>query len=282
MTTLNSFVTLAEFKDFFASRGGQPLQTDPVNDAVLELLLKGASEYIENETQRHFTPYIQTRYFDVPGTDEVDPRVLEMDDDLLEVLSITNGDGVTIPSTEYTLRPRNQSPYQHVRLTDNSTFYWASDGAGDTHDVIAVSGIWGYHNRYASAWQLGSTAAEAMDASETAYTVANGNSFRVGSLIRFDNELGYVSSISTNDLTTTRGENGSTAAAHETSINIYVWQTMTAAKQAVLEIANQAKARRVGQSLNNVETITPGGISISPRDIPKVAADFISAHRRYT
>lgn len=282
MTTLNAYATLAEYKAYVTSRGGQAIPTDPGDDAVLEMFLKAASEHIENETARRFTPYIQTRYFDVPGADEVDPRALEVDEDLLEVLSITNGDGVTIPSTEYVLRPRNQSPYIYIRLVDNSTYYWASDGAGDTHDVIAVSGIWGFHNRYSQAWLLGSTANEAMDLTETDYSVASGTNFAAGNLIRFDNEFGYISSKNNNDLTTTRGENGSTAATHLTSINVYIWQVMAAAKTAVLEITHQSDANRTGQSVSNTATVTAGGVVLSPRDVPAKAQEFIINFRRYT
>lgn len=282
MTTLGAFATLAEFKAYFTSRGGAQLSVDPADDAVLEQLLKQASSHIETQTGRRFMPSVETRYYDVPSVDSDDPRVLKLDGDLLEVLTLTNGDGTAIPSTEYTLRPRNTTPYSAIRLIDNSTYYWASDGAGDTHDVIAVYGIWGFHDRYSKAWATASTANEAMDTTETGYTVADGAPYKTGDIIRFDNELGYISAVSSNDLTITRGENGSTAASHLTSINVTIWQVMAEAKTAVLEIANQAKARRFGQSLNNTETITAGGIVVSPRDIPASAMSFIKTYRRYT
>lgn len=280
MTTLNSYATLADFKVFKTSRG-QSSTTDTTDDAVIELLLKAASRYVDTQTAREFYPYIQTRYFDLPSSDDIDLRTLKMDADLLEVISIVNGDGVTIPSTEYTLRPRNASPYIFVRLVDNSTYYWASDGAGDTHDVIAVTGIWGFHNRYTSAWLIGSTLAEDLDTSETGIDVASGTLFAVGDVIRFGNELGYVSAKATNTLTTTRAENGSTAATHLTSANVSIWQVMDELKNAVLEIAAQAYSRRFGQSSNATATVTAAGVVLSPRDIPAMATDFIRTYRRY-
>ena len=279
MTTLNCYATLAEFKAFTTDRSGS-ISTSSADDAVIERLLKTASRYLDTKTGRRFTPYIETRYFDVPSSDDIDPRLLEVDD-ILEIISVTNGDGVVIPSTEYALRPRNTSPAQGIRLVDNSTYYWASDGAGDTHDVIAVNGVYGFHDRYAQAWTLSTTAAEAMDASETGFDVTSGTGFAIGDLIRFDNELGYISAVVSNTLTTTRGENASTAATHLTAINVYIWQVMDEAKNAACEITNTAYKRRFGQSLSSTETISAAGIVLSPRDIPALAAEFISTYRRY-
>lgn len=281
MTTLNCYASLQEFKNFATDRGGNTPVTNPTDDSVVEMFLKAASRYLDTKTGRRFDPVIETRYFDVPDVDEVDPRLLKMDYDLLEVLSVTNGDGVTIPSTEYSLRPRNQSPYFGIRLIDNSTYYWASDGAGDTHDVIAVSGVWGYHDRYSFAWQSVSTLAEDLDASETAIDVASGASFAVGQLVRVDNEFGYVSAIATNTLTVTRGENGSTAATHSNGATVKVWQVTDEAKLACLEIANNTYHRRFGQSIRSEEVITAAGIVLSPREIPHMAKEFINTVRRY-
>lgn len=281
MTTLNCYATLAEFKSYSTNRGGD-VSYDAADDTVIERLLKAASRYVDTKTGRRFTPYVETRYFDVPSADSLDVRTLNLDTDLLEIFSVTNGDGVVIASTEYSLRPRNSSPYRAIRLIDSSTYYWASDSSGDTHDVIAIAGLWGCHDQYSQAWPLATTAAEALDTTETAYDVTDGTGFAVGDLSRFDNELGYISAIATNTLTITRGENLSTAATHLTGINVYVWRVMDEVKNAVLEITNTAYKRRFGQSLTSTETISPAGIVLSPRDIPMMALDFISTYRRYT
>jgi hypothetical protein len=56
---------------------------------------------------------------------------------------------------------------------------------------------------------------EAVDSSETAVDVDNGDIFRVGDVILVDSERMYVSAVSSNTLTVTRGYLGSTAAAHD-------------------------------------------------------------------
>ena len=279
MTTVNSYASLAEYKAYVTARG-QSVTTDTADDAVVERLLKAASRYLDDATGRFFYPYIQTRYFSLPE-EEADGRTIIMDEDLLEVITLVNGDGTTIPSTEYTLRPRNNTPYLYLRLIDNSTYVWTADSAGSTVDVIAVTGIWGFHNRYTKAWMLGSTANEAMDATEMGYDVTSGTLFLIGDLIRFDNELGYVSGVSSNTLTNTRGENGSTAATHLTGINVNIWQFMDEVKTATLETAMQAYKRRFGQSSSNIQTVTAAGVVLTPRDIPAMAVEFIRTFRKY-
>ena len=275
MTTLNSYATLAEYKAYTTARG-QTATTDTADDAVIEILLKAISRYVDAQTARWFYPRIETRYFDVPYS-----RELIVDADLLEVLSVTNGDGTLIPSTEYSLRPRNQSPHFIIRLVDNSTYYWASDGSGNTHDVIEVTGVWGYHNRYSVAWETITTLAEDLDISETGLDVTSGTNFSAGNIVRIGDELSYISTIVTNTLTGTRGENGSTAASHLTGVNVRVWQFMDELKTATLETALQAYRRRFGQSGTNQATITAAGVVLSPKDIPSIMVDFLNIYRRY-
>lgn len=284
MTTLNAYATLAEFKNYIVARSTTAEHvstTDTVDDTVIEQLLKVASRYLDSKTQRRFIPHIETHYYDVPDSDSLDPRLLELDDDLLEVISVTNGDGTTIASTEYSLKPKNKTPYYGIRLNDSSVYSWVSDDA-DTHDVIAVTGVWGYHNDYVNAWLLGSTLNEELDASETGIDVTSGTPFAIGDFIRFENELGYLSAVATNTLTGTRGANGSTAATHTTAKSVYIWQPMEEVKTACLEIANNAYHRRFGQSLRSEETITAAGIVLSPREIPHMAKEFIKTYQRYT
>ena len=275
MTTLNSYATLAENKAYTTARG-QTSTTDTSDDAVIESLLKAISRYVDTQTARWFYPRIETRYFDVPYS-----RELVTDADLLEILSITNGDGISIPSTEYSLRPRNQSPHFIIRLLDNSTYYWASDGSGNTHDVIEVTGIWGCHNHYSAAWETITTLAEDLDTSETGFDVSSGTNISVGNIVRIGDELSYISAVATNTLTGTRAENGSTAATHSNGANVRVWQFMDELKTATLETALQAYRRRFGQSGTNQATITAAGVVLSPKDIPSIMVDFLNIYRRY-
>ena len=57
-------------------------------------------------------------------------------------------------------------------------------------------------------------AAEAIDGSETDIDVDDGDFFRVGDLIRIENEIMEVTAVSTDTLTVIRGSHGSSAASH--------------------------------------------------------------------
>lgn len=274
MTTLNAYATLQEFKAYAVARGQSPTN-DIVDDSVIEHLLKSASRFFDSQTRRWYYPRIETRYYDVPAS-----RQLDLDGDLLEVITLTNGDGTSIASSEYRLEGRNIYPKWAITLKGSSTTSWEADSDSNVERVIAVTGIWGYHDRYVSAWLAGGAAAEALDTSETGYDVAAGGSFAVGNLIRFDNEFGYVSAYASDSLTTTRGENGSTAASHLTAITIYIWQVMDEVKQAVLGIALQAYKQRFGQSASQNATVTAAGVVLTPKDVPAFAADTIRQLQR--
>lgn len=275
MTARNAYATLAEYKAYVTARG-QTASTDASDDGVIESLLENASRFLDDETGRQYYPVVQVRYFDVP-----DGRELMVDDDLLEIITLTNGDSTTMPSTEYYMVPRNYTPAYGVKITDVSTYTWISNSAGSMENAISIEAIWAYRYRYASeGWKAVTVTTEALDTSEVEFDVSSSTLFSAGQIIRYGNELGIVASTAANKVTVlARGDNGSTAAAHDSGITIYIWQPEAGAKEAALEIANQAYLRRFGKSVSNAETITAAGVVLSPRDIPTKAMNFIRAHR---
>lgn len=275
MTARNAYATLAEYKSYVTARG-QSSTTDATDDTVIDSLLESASRYLDDETARQFYPVVQARYYNVP-TD----RELLVDDDLLEIITLTNGDSTTMPSTEYYLVPKNYTPAYGVKITDISTYSWSTNSAGSFENAIIVNGIWAYRNRYTSeGWKVGTTTTEALDTSEVEFDVTASTLFSAGQIVRYGNELGIIASTATGKITVvSRGDNGSTAAAHDSGITVYIWQPEQGAKLATLEIASNAYHRRFGRSVINSETITAAGVVLSPRDIPTSAVNFILAHR---
>ena len=270
-TSENAYATLTDYKNYVTARNQTPVTGD-TDDDVIEMLLDAASRYIDNETQRAFYPTVQTRYFDVP-----EGRELYVDDDLLEVLSITNG-GASLASSEYNLMPRNFTPAYGIKITDVSSYAWTSNAAGSMEQAIAINAIWGFHDKYSQAWNNSITITEDLDASETAIDVSSHAIFQAGFIIRIDDELMLVTAVAS-ALTVVRGWNGSTAATHSNGANIEIWHAMNGAQLACLEIAQATYHRRFGKSLSNTETITAAGVVLTPRDIPRSAAAFISTFR---
>ena len=137
MTITDGYAELDEFKAYAIP--GQPANAE--DDSSIEIMIEAASRYIDGETKRVFFASTGTRNFDVP--DLGDPE-LWLDDDLLSITTLTNGDGNTIPSTEYVLYPANIGPKYAIRLKISSDVVWEPESDGDEKQVIAVAGNWGY------------------------------------------------------------------------------------------------------------------------------------------
>ncbi len=283
MSTLNCYATLAEYKAWKTSPG-QTFSSAAADDAVIEDILEAASRYIDAETGRTFYPRVETRYYSVPDKTETnDTRALWLDDDLLSVITLTNGDGTALTTSDYHLLPRNASPKYAVRLKDTSSEVWETDSGGEPDYVISLLGLWGYHARYdLRGWATGSTINEGatFTAGDTTLTVASGAPFAVGDLIKIENELLYVSGVSSNDLTVARGQNGSTAAAHADGTAVTIWRTMEEIRQACLEIAANAYSRRWGANQSGQSVATPEGLIIGPQDVTETARRILGAFRR--
>ena len=134
MAIANGYATLAEFKAWRTVES-----TDATDDGVIEQCIEAASRYIDNETGRTFYARSETRYYDAVGG-----RRLKLDDDLLAITTLTNGDDVAIADTEYNLWPKNNAPYSEIRLKASSSTLWVMDSDGNSEAVISIAGTWGY------------------------------------------------------------------------------------------------------------------------------------------
>jgi len=277
MSSINAYATLADYKAYILE-SGQSVSTDSADDAVIESLLDMASRYFDEGTGRFFFPLVVTNYYDTPAS-----RLLELDFDLCEIISITNGDGTTLPSTEYILHPRNLYPARGIKILDTSTYSWQVNTVNGTESAITVVAIASYRDKYSTfGWKTGTTLAEDLDVSETEWDVTSSSLFSAGQIIRCGNELGIVSSIATGKVNvSSRGDNGSTAAVHSSGVTVYIWQPMEVVKNACLQIAHNAYKRRSGQGETSA-TITAAGVVLVPQDIPANASAIINGFRKIT
>ena len=279
MAVINGLVTLAEWKNY-KTAPGQTFTTDATDDAVIEDLIEGASRYFEGECAgRTFYPRVETRSYDVPEN-----NWLFVDDDLLAVTTLTNGDDAAIASTEYTTRPHNYSPKYAIVIRDSSDTIWEWDSNSSSEAVIDVLGYWGYHDQYTlRAWKAGGTLNEAtnLNASDLTFTMTAGHSVVAGNVIRCESELMIVTGVSTNDITVNkRGDNGSTAATHADGTAVTIWQAMDDVRQAVLEISRNSYSRRYGVNETGAAIVSPGGVVVGPADVSEFAARTIRRLRR--
>jgi hypothetical protein len=102
-------------------------------DAILTAAINGAQAAIESYTLRRFEAAADTTHYLV----NVDGGRLWLDDDLCQITSVTNGDGVLVASTNYNPAPRNRTPYYALDLKSTSTVAWDA-----ITGEIAVVGRW--------------------------------------------------------------------------------------------------------------------------------------------
>lgn len=115
--------------------------TASTDDALLARYLMQAQATIDRHCRRTFEASADaTRTFDAVA--DVEGRRLWLDDDLYQITSITNGDGVAVSASSYVTAPRRVAPYYALDLKANSTISWTYT---DTPEgAISIVGRWAY------------------------------------------------------------------------------------------------------------------------------------------
>lgn len=272
MPNINLYATLADYKAYSVARG-QTATTDTTDDGIIVDLLEKASRDLDTWTGRQFYPSIESDVYDIPADSE-----LWFKKDVLQVISLTNGDSTSIASTEYNLNPSGFTPYYSLKLKGGSSVTWEADTNGNTDQVITLAAWCGYRRKFAQrAWQLAGTLGAAItDTTTLAFTMTAGHSLTVGQIVKIDNEIYNITTVATNTITpVARGDNGSTAATHLNGASVYIWKPEEQAKGVVLELANAAYQRRYGKATGETATLTAAGIVFAPKDLSDASKQFI-------
>jgi len=233
------------------------------NDTLYLDLIHSTSQEMDDISNRRFVPWITTEYYDTPSQQNAP---IEFDDDLLAVLSLTNGDGSAISASAYKLYPLNAWPKEKVVLLSSSAIGWRLSTLSDKEGAIAVNGIYGYHDDYPNAWRSADTLNGAIDGVVTAITTTGSAIIKAGQLIQIDSEFLYASAVAGTTITAVRGVNGSTAAAHLTLAPVSVWT------QRDIEMTCRYAVLAYERLKNNPsgDTVTIGQYSFStPKDVVK-------------
>jgi hypothetical protein len=274
MTTNNSYATLAEYKAYRVARG-QTATVDATDDIQIDNILNAASRWIDKFTARYFYPYYKTRYYDIP-----DSRRLWLDDDLLAITSLTNGDSTVISSSDYLSEDYNATPYFSLKLKSNVDTTWEWDSDNGHEKVIQVAGTWGYHDDYARAWvSVGYLSTDVAIGAAT-MVLNDGHTATSGMILKVDSEIVQGPISSSDTLTPTRrGDNGTTAAAHLENAVVYRWDVIPIIKDACLQIATNYYQRRTGQGQMAAQ-VTAAGVVLTPQDIPQGVVAALESFRR--
>ena len=178
------------------------------NDTILEII-KGVSQFIEDETNQNFFPVTATRLYPWPAWAPGRSWVLWVDRHLISVATLLakaqDSSPTTIPAADFFLEPQEFGPpYTRIEIdrSSNSAFE-----AGDTQQrSISVAGDWGHSATTEAAGAL----AEDLDNSETGVDVTDSSKVSIGDTILVDSERMFVESKDL--LTTTATLNGGIAA----------------------------------------------------------------------
>lgn len=223
-------------------------------DTTTALRLRGgllkASNYVQRMARRRFDERIETRKF--TALDEriggalANPYILQLDDDLKSVSTITNGDGTVL--TTYKLVHWSEDlgiqVYSRIHLNVFGGALWRSGGS-DPWESIFVAGLWGYGGQW-----LDTGTTLTADSGST-ITVVAGTALEVGMMLKIDTEYLYVDGISTNTVTVARAMNGSTQATHSGGTAVYRWEALDSVRDLVIRLVQwrqeQRKAPLAGQ-----------------------------------
>jgi hypothetical protein len=111
------------------------------DDDLLEDLITTASRMIDDHCGRRFVAENETRRYDATGP-HIIGRLLLLDDDLLSLTTLINGDGSEIDAEDVILRPTNSTPCFGISLKQSSGLAWTYDDSPE--GAISVEGEWGF------------------------------------------------------------------------------------------------------------------------------------------
>lgn len=284
--------------------------TETSDDAKLTTFIRQSVRSIDKRCRRRFDVRRETLSFDVPkarierlGTynledaiyllnaaGELSKLALRLDQDLLDVEEVTNGNDVEVTSAQYVLLPNNLYPKHIVKIRDEVGVYWQSEADGGTEQAIDIDGHWGYHPYYSDdAWvdTLDEVEDNPLTAAATSLTVndIDGDAadlqdtrIQVGNMLRIEDEYLYVQAVDTdtNIATVSRGFHGTDAAAHvqNTQVEVYrPWDDIVLATIRLVVWRYRQKDVDVFDKANILGT----GIQISPSAMPPDVLEMLPA-----
>jgi hypothetical protein len=262
--------------------------TNATENARLYDYLRTTSRRVDHFVGSTFEPDRETKYLGIyDGRINSSLRTFALDDWAFVLNSVSiYGTSVTVGSGVIGW-PSGMIPFAHLQLVSTSD-NWYSTYANSTGDpIVEVNADWGYHTRYTDAWQIEDSVQDAggINATVTTVTVtdADGTNWRgatprfsAGQMIRINEEWLRVVNANTtaNTLTVQRGINGSTAAAHALSDDIYVWYPVDDVRQGVARQAALMYKRRGAFESTNQFGVGTGFVADLTADLLGILQEY--------
>lgn len=272
-----SYTTVEQLENVLSIREDAGIAPE-LQRARLLGLIEGVSQLIDRITERTFRIYEGAMVFTPEFYDFLLlPDLLSVESMMLDYNCDGTYEIALSPTTDYLLEPNNanqhERPYTRMRIRANSRYYFPK-----FEQALQVTGKWGYWERLR---KTGATLTTAVDADDEEIEVSNFERIQTGWTLKIGDEQMYVRDVNGNNdglITVVRGQNGTTAAAHDTAavIRRYVYPE-------ALETAAILQASRVFR-----RSETPLGIVNNPGDIgwravyiPKEDVDVVSHLRPF-
>lgn len=289
---MNEYGTLSQLRTFISLAS-----QDISDDTELKRFLINASRRIDQHCKRKFYPQRKTGTsvlkFDLPRDDQL----LDMRDyDLLDVKGLSDLNGTTeIDSGAYLLKTGdrwNITPYDRVvmKYDSGSTFSYS----GTPQQAVHVDAILGYHENYNDAWldsggsltdALGSTTTMASVSASQAYNSEGiAPRFSQGQIWKLtsgsNEEFCYVqSTVNSSAVQLIRGINGTVAADHAASTQVYVWQTEPDIEDSAVEVAAFMYSKAKSPFTNRISVLQLGVVE-QPDAWPEQSLDRLSHYKK--
>lgn len=209
--------TLFEFRRHLGLAAG-----DTGEDDRLLLALEAATAHVEQEAGRYFSPRQATMHHTLPAG----ARELVLRGDLLELAGMACAEG-DLPLGGVRLFPE---------VPPHTLIDWPLGMGKPAAGLIAVSGVWGWHDDWARAWRASGcalTAAADPAAAELAVSAIDAvwedgvtPRLQIGALLRVGGEFLRLLAIDslTERLTVERGAGNTTPEAHDLGASIAIYQ----------------------------------------------------------
>lgn len=262
----NEYVWYADLKTYLGISGTG-------DDTLLKSICTRASRVWDRLCRREFYESLGTERFDYS-----EPYRLRLDLDLLEVTTLTNGDGNTISASGFFLYPTRSYPKRWIELDRSGGTIFTYSATWQR--CIQVLAKWGYHSDYSNAWvSSGDTVqSDPLAAGGTTLAVTAGTNFKVQQMLQIGSEQLYVSAISTNNLTVVRAQNGTTDAAHAQNAAISIWQPDHDVQHWVLRLA--AWLYKQKDAPFEKSSMPSMGVVTVPADLPVDIKEAVKMYRR--
>lgn len=217
-------------------------------------------------------------------------NTLLLDTPLLALSSVTLGSATLVVDTDVEVWPSTlHPPFDRLRLTSWTRGWYDYPTTNGAPLTARITGTWGYHPDYATAWQAVDTVQDdPLSDSATTLTVSDvdgadtdGRTPRIGrgDLLRLESEYLAVTGVDTdtNTATVKRGVNGTTAASHASGTSVEVWTIDEPLQRAV---ARQAAFQVVRQGSYTTTEVSGLGTEVRfPQDMLKELANVLRGYQ---